>query len=507
MRVRLAVVLLAVACSEQRADAPVANSPLFDETLHIPSDDELAVEIVAAREKKRRADLDRALDAREPGEQLEHATLSQTALDRQVFTLADMFRVGDDLFAYTFRPENGLGNAIAGPGPNLTRVQRGTFGGPDALACADCHSQGGDDGAGTRSQNTFFRGDGDHIVGSDERNPPAVLGGGPLERLAAEMTAELVAQRASVVAAAQVAGAPMTVTLSAKGLAFGTLTASPDGTLDTTGVRHVSPDLIVRPFGWKGHQATLREISKEAFRVHLGVMAMVDQQAVRDGHVAAGTYGNGPWYDVDDDGATIEVEDGMLSTMVAYLAQLEVPVVVPPEDPVLLDRFARGATVFDRVECGTCHTRALRLDDARLVTRAEQSENAASPPVEIDVARDGLTPKIEPVDQVGSAFVVRLFSDLRRHDLGPALAAPADQPADGGSIAKAEWLTRPLWGLADTAPYLHDGRAPTLDDAIRHHGGEAASSRDAYIALPEPDRAALVVYLLSLQRARRVVAP
>jgi hypothetical protein len=36
-----------------------------------------------------------------------------------------------------------------------------------------------------------------------------------------------------------------------------------------------------------------------------------------------------------------------------------------------------------------------------------------------------------------------------------------------------EWRTPPLWGLSDSAPYLHDGRAETVLEAIAQHGGEA----------------------------------
>ncbi|HVK86460.1 MAG TPA: di-heme oxidoredictase family protein [Kofleriaceae bacterium] len=508
-------VLCAAACDRDAAppSAPV-TSRLFTEELALPSEQALLAQIDDALEKKRRADVDRALDALEPGEQLEHARLTQLALDRQIFTLDDLFRVGDDLFAYQFRPENGLGNGLAGhplagpyPAPNLRRVQYGAFGGPDAMACAECHSLGGDDGAGTRTQNTFFRGDGDRTLAADERNPPAVLGTGPVERLAAEMSCELAAQRASAIAAAMTAGAPVSMPLVAKGLSFGTLVARADGSVDASGVTGVAADLIVRPFGWKGHQATVRGIVKEGFRVHMGLVPLVEQHAVRDGLVPAGTYGDGPWYDVDEDGKTIEVEDGMISTMVAYLAQLEVPVVAPPSDPALRDAFARGRDVFARVQCGGCHTPTLQLADPLLVTRPEQSENAASPSITVDVARDGLTPKIEPIGLADAPFGVQLFSDLRRHDLGPALASAAAQPSEGGAIAPTQWLTRPLWGLADTAPYLHDGRASTIDEAILLHGGEAQASRDAFAALPDEERAALRVYLMSLRRTPKLVAP
>ena len=96
-----------------------------------------------------------------------------------------------------------------------------------------------------------------------------------------------------------------------------------------------------------------------------------------------------------------------------------------------------------------------------------------------------------------------LFSDLKRHDVGQALAEPRP---DRGALA-AQFLTRPLWGLARSRPYLHDARAPTLEDAILLHGGEAQEARDAYAALTEPERAPIRVYLMSLTRARRMVSP
>jgi CxxC motif-containing protein (DUF1111 family) len=46
--------------------------------------------------------------------------------------------------------------------------------------------------------------------------------------------------------------------------------------------------------------------------------------------------------------------------------------------------------------------------------------------------------------------------------------------------------------------YLHDGRARTLEEAIRWHGGEAAASRQAYEALEESQRAAIITFLKSL---------
>lgn len=45
--------------------------------------------------------------------------------------------------------------------------------------------------------------------------------------------------------------------------------------------------------------------------------------------------------------------------------------------------------------------------------------------------------------------------------------------------------------------FLHGGRARNLPEAILRHGDQAQTQRDAVIALPKPDRAALIVYLES----------
>ncbi len=98
---------------------------------------------------------------------------------------------------------------------------------------------------------------------------------------------------------------------------------------------------------------------------------------------------------------------------------------------------------------------------------------------------------------------VRAFSDLLLHDMGPELAdninfgiaqASPSSPVHTGS----EFRTMPLWGASKFGPHLHDGRAATLDEAIRLHGGEAAAIRDAYVALSEADREDVLTFLRSL---------
>jgi CxxC motif-containing protein (DUF1111 family) len=290
--------------------------------------------------------------------------------------------------------------------------------------------------------------------------------------------------------------------LVTKGVSFGRVTAGADGTLDAGAVEGVDPDLTIRPFGWKGHSATLRDIAEESLHLHQGLLSNRIQLAVRDGTLDRAPYGNGPWSDVDEDGVSLEIDSGMLTTVVGYLAQLEVPVIRPPHDPGLLDAWAAGRARFDTIGCAGCHVPILELQDTKLDAR-EPAEPGHRPFV-IDVAKDGDEPRIEP-KYAGNVtpYLVRLFSDLKRHDMGAALATPAPQ----GKIPARIFLTRPLWGLAETAPYLHDGRAPTVHDAIVLHGGEATAARDAYLALDEPARASVRVFLASLSRTPKLFVP
>ena len=85
-------------------------------------------------------------------------------------------------------------------------------------------------------------------------------------------------------------------------------------------------------------------------------------------------------------------------------------------------------------------------------------------------------------------------------DAPPARVNPAagHEARRAGVAAEEEWRTPPLWGLRDSAPYLHDGRANTVDEAIRLHGGEATAAAQRYRQLPARDQAQLQTFLLSL---------
>lgn len=97
-------------------------------------------------------------------------------------------------------------------------------------------------------------------------------------------------------------------------------------------------------------------------------------------------------------------------------------------------------------------------------------------------------------DMPSKIGIVPLYSDLLLHDMG-------DELADGlemGFAQGSEFRTAPLWGVVATGPYLHDGRALTLHEAILAHGGEGQNSQEAYANASSEVQAELFEFLASL---------
>ena len=83
------------------------------------------------------------------------------------------------------------------------------------------------------------------------------------------------------------------------------------------------------------------------------------------------------------------------------------------------------------------------------------------------------------------------------------MAEVVSQKTDGGQKVRGdEFLTRPLWGVADTAPWMHDGRALTLTEAILMHGGEDSEAYESILKfekISDDDKLALRTFLSSLR--------
>jgi CxxC motif-containing protein (DUF1111 family) len=84
-------------------------------------------------------------------------------------------------------------------------------------------------------------------------------------------------------------------------------------------------------------------------------------------------------------------------------------------------------------------------------------------------------------------------SDGYRHEIIVEVALPDGHPAPD------EWRTPPLWGVADSAPYFHDGSSSSLIDAILRHEGEADVVTKAFKSLGAADQQAIVAFLNTLR--------
>ena len=160
-----------------------------------------------------------------------------------------------------------------------------------------------------------------------------------------------------------------------------------------------------------------------------------------------------------------EVSSSTVANVVFYLKTLRVPSRREPDHPEVL----AGEQIFEDIGCAGCHVPTLRTGRSEIAV-------------------------LDRVD-------FHPYTDLLLHDMGPGL----DDGYTEGVALTSEWRTPPLWGIGiqhnfqgGRAFLLHDGRAETLEAAIELHGGEGASSRDAFAALGVADRERLLRFLRSL---------
>ncbi|ETX00808.1 MAG: hypothetical protein ETSY1_09875 [Candidatus Entotheonella factor] len=260
------------------------------------------------------------------------------------------------------------------------------------------------------------------------------------------------------------------VELLTKGVSFGVLRFENDR-FDTSRVEGVDDDLVVRPFGRKGEFITTREFAVGAMAFHFGMepVELVGEDV-----------------DADGDGFVNEMLVGELSALSVFMTTLETP-----RETARKGDARQGEGLFHDIGCAACHVPSLRTD--RLDLTYSFPENPVKPFANIFYQIDLSTPPANFTPTASGGLEVPLFSDLKRHDMGPELAESTGDPLD------AEFITARLWGIADTAPYLHDGRALTLTEAILMHGGEAAAARDAFAELRDGEKIELLAFLRSLR--------
>lgn len=461
----------------------------------------------------------------------------------------EVFECGDELFEARFNALDGVGMDV-GDGGRFTRVPRADLAnwanttperatGPNAEACNICHLPetigGAGDGAGPAGLNVIRDPFNSAHPGSFiQRNTPHLFGMAGPQLLAEEMNEDLEAIVAQAIHDACATNFPKVRSLKTKGINFGSVKVTPPcphPTVDLD-VEGVDSDLVVKPFQWKGSELTVRIFSRGAFHNELGMNPVE----------VAGDGVDGDFDSVVDE---ITIED--TTAMAVYLAGQPRPTSLLELDELrftlgffgipglrvadelglpdlnFFERLAirKGEDLFKGIGCTSCHVPSLKVRDP-IFTEPSQNpnyredvfpagQNAVSrgvdpqDPVSFNITRDQ-PDNIVKVGQVvvrhlgafekdrSGRAIVRLYGDLKRHDMGPGLAENVDEVGTGASV----WMTKELWGLANTAPYLHDGRATTIEEAILEHGGEAAAARQNFRALSQHDQDDVLAFLNNL---------
>ena len=434
------------------------------------------------------------LPGEEPRLQEAGVTVTQAQLESGRLKLREVQRQGLLVFSTQFNSYDGYGDGppdLRDPlklGERVTLQANGSFlrvHGLDGQSCLECHSVVsnasvppvfGIGGFGGSASNALVAGG---AIDPEVRgagfsgrfiNPPALFGAGGIQALAVEMTSDLQELKRE---AQQREG--LDVRLETKGVDFGVLRFE-SGEFDFSGVEGIDEDLVVRPFGRKGEFSTVRAFDLEALPFHFGIQPV---EVV------------GVDVDEDGDGVVNEIGVGPVSALEVFITTLPAPIQERQR------KGDSGSALFNEMGCETCHRPSLVTDGPTLSYRFPEDsiDTSANVFLEVDLEKErlGFTRAQEGIE-------VSLFADLKRHDMGPGLSE------NFGSRLDRMFTTARLWGVADSAPYMHDGRALTLNAAILMHGGEAQAAADAFAAAEVEEQAALLRFLRSLRTPVRAAA-
>ena len=207
-------------------------------------------------------------------------------------------------------------------------------------------------------------------------------------------------------------------------------------------------------FGWKGQFVSVEDFVAAACAMELGLTNPKNSQPI-------------PLEHNEDTEAKLDMTQKQLDQLVAFVKSLPPPEQVLPEDSDARHRAIKGEALFNKIRCNDCHVKD--LGDAK-----------------------------------GIFTDFQLYS-LER-DFGSSYIKEEIQFARPGTVPLPEqWKTPPLWGVADSAPYFHDGKSASLEEAIERHFGQAEHSRKLYKQLSK-DKKKMVVEFLQTLRAPRIAA-
>ena len=215
-----------------------------------------------------------------------------------------------------------------------------------------------------------------------------------------------------------------------------------------------SGEYRVGRFGWKGQQATLLSFAGDAYVNEMGVTnRLFPHENAPNGDAAKLAACDGI-ADIEDEAeADGRADIDHLADYMRFLA--------PPPQTEETASTRAGQTLFAQVGCAGCHVPTMKTgwNDVDALDRKE----------------------------------VNLYFDLLLHEMGSLGDGIAQ-----GMATPSEIKTAPLWGLRAREAFLHDGRAATVDNAIRLHDGQGAAARNRYVKLSPADTALLLQFLQSI---------
>ena len=216
----------------------------------------------------------------------------------------------------------------------------------------------------------------------------------------------------------------------------------------------VSGKRMAGRFGWKAQQATITAFAADAYRNEMGVT---------NKYFPTENAPNGNQELLKKFDFVQDPEDQATATSIAdfekvanFMKFLAAPPVNKPTPTT-----AAGQLIFNNLGCALCHTPVMHTGYSSIAALNNKD--------------------------------VRLFSDLLLHDMGSLGDGIVQETATG-----REFRTPPLWGISQSAPYLHDGRALTIDEAIKAHEGEGKVVKDRYLKLNKAQQKLLTDFVLSL---------
>ena len=365
------------------------------------------------------------------------------------------------------------GPRFGDPLPNLTAEQLLAFGdgladflqvetvasglGPvfNNVSCVACHFAGGTGGGSRITVIRYGR------LLNGVFDPLTAQGGTLLHEFAiAPAAREFIPRAANVIAHRRTPplfGAGLIEAIPDEAILHNALAAKPDGVKGRASlIVDVASGLPrVGHFGWKGQHATLLSFAADAYLNEIGITSRFFPHDIAPN----GNTNLLKQFDtVADPEDQVDPATGKADVDKAadFMRLLGSPFALP-----LTASAKVGQTNFSQAGCAVCHQPAMMT--------------GTSPVMSL------------------SLKVVPLYSDLLLHDMGSL--------GDGIAQASAgtrEMRTPPLWGLRASESFLHDGRAHTVDQAIRAHDGEAAPARDRYRRLTPQQQQQLLDFLRSL---------